>query len=77
MVLKTFVRSTKLDTSQLFELLFKLQDNDKSRCTVIENGSVDWCPAHLYRNHNRKGEPELTEAVYKIPNDNFKTENVK
>jgi hypothetical protein len=41
MFLKTFVR---IDTSQLFEL----QDNDKSRCTLIENGSVDWCPAHLF-----------------------------
>jgi hypothetical protein len=44
----------RINTSQLFEL----QDNDKKRCTLIENGSVDWCPAHLYRNHNKKGEPQ-------------------
>jgi hypothetical protein len=71
MVLKTFIRST--DTSQLFEL----QDNHKNRGILIENGSVDWCPAHLYGNHDRTGNQKKTEAVYKIPNESFKTENVK
>jgi hypothetical protein len=41
----------------------EFQGNDKSRGIVIENGCVDFCPANFI-------------AVYKIPNDSFKTENV-
>jgi hypothetical protein len=48
---KTFVRSTGLNTLQLFEL----QDNNKNRGILTENRCVDWSPAHFYGNHNGTG----------------------
>jgi hypothetical protein len=48
---ENFLPKYRIDTSQPF----KLQDNDKSQGILIENGSLDWCPVHLYGNHNRTG----------------------
>jgi hypothetical protein len=52
MVLKTFVRSTEL-THHNF-LNYKITKKAKY-WILIENGSVDWFPAHLYGNHIRTG----------------------
>jgi hypothetical protein len=62
MVLKTFIRSTELDTSQLFEF----KDNDKNWGILTENGCVDWSPAYVYGNHNWTGNQNNGSCVLNI-----------